>query len=171
MKLSSFFKHDNDLKKRNFKNHIIFVNTLIWYTEFFFGKAIETFWRNQLASTIQNLNTRRMSTTEIIKSCLDLGKAKLNTYFGEINWEAHAKTWHFGDVNHCEGGRDMGRGSGGGYGGVWLACALFLLACILYLTNDGMHAFFFLLESSSRLVFTISPVTACILIFKTWHMA
>ena len=58
----------------------------------FFGKAIETFWRNQLASTIQNLNTRRMSTTEIIKSCLDLGKAKLNTYFGEINWEAHAKT-------------------------------------------------------------------------------
>ena len=49
---------------------------------------------------------------------------------------------------------------------VWLACALSLLACILYLTNV-----FFLLESSSRLVFIISPVTACILIFKNWHMA
>ena len=36
----------------------------------------------------------------------------------------------------------MGRGGGGGYGGVWLACVLVGLHSLFFI-NDGLHAPFF----------------------------
>ena len=93
---------------------------------------------------------------------MDLGKAKLYLLILAKPIGKHTPKFDFWDVNHCEGGRDMGRGGGGGYGGVWLACvlvglqSLFVyqcwLACAFFygkvlvglhslLTSDGMHTF------------------------------
>ena len=82
-----------------------------------------------------------MSTIGVMKSCLDLGKAKL--YILILAKRIGKHKFNFGDVNHCEGGRDMGRGGGGGYGGVWLACVLVGLHSLFFI-NDGLHAPFFI---------------------------
>ena len=127
-------------------------------TQKLFGK--KCFGATNLQAQVKTYNTWTMSTIGVMKSCLDLGKAKL--YILILAKRIGKHKFNFGDVNHCEGGRDMGRGSGGGYGGVWLACvlvglqSLFVyqcwLACAFFywkvlvglhslFTSDGLHAF------------------------------
>ena len=122
-------------------------------TQKLFGK--KCFGATNLQAQVKTYNTWTMSTIGVMKSCLDLGKAKLYLFILAKSIGKHIPKFNFGDVNHCEGGRDMGRGGGGGYGGVWLACALFSLTCILYYLLMLACMRLFLMKSSSWLAFSI----------------